>query len=260
MQSNIFIELLFYFWGGISGLLFCSIAAIETKRLIKKLKWVYNDWLTIAWIISYLIMFLFMMVNLVLDLIADKAYERYRWIWFYLLWFFLKMFEVLSISYPILLVIYYTKLSDLRENKTFSQVKKSINRLELILLSIIWTVVLSYFLLGTLPNIIIYADEQCEVLPRKSHNSKFSTRWIVFNKIRDYAFYYYESLNCVLIIIQIVVFMHIRKTMKSKLHYYYKSAMYELKVLLVSHGTFLVFTTLLNIGFLVDHRCYEFYL
>ena len=230
------------------------------KRLILKLRWVYNDWLTILSIISYLIMFLFMMANLVLDLIRDSEIERYRWIWFYWWWFFLKTFEVLSISYPILLVIYYTKLSDLRKNKTFNEVKKSINRLELLVIFSIWLILLSYFIIGTLPNIYIYSEEGCKVLPRKGSNSGYSSSWIAFNKIRDIAFYYYECFNSFLFIIQFVVFNHIKKTMKYKLHFYYQTAMYELRVLLITHGTFIAFTTFLNISFLIGHNSYSFYL
>ena len=142
-----------------------------------------------------------------------------------------------------LLVIYYTKLSDLRNNKAFGEVKKSINRLEIIVMIVILLVLLSYFTICTLPNIVIYADKGCEPLLRKGDTSDLSQTCIVFNRIRQYAFYYYESLNSALIIILIIVFRHIKKTMKHKLFYYYKTAMKELKVLLISHGTFLVFAT-----------------
>ena len=260
MSSSIYIEWLFYFWGAMSGILFLWVTIIQIRRLIIKLKWIYNDWLTILSIISYLMMYAFMMAYLVLDLIRNPKHDRYRWIWYYLMIFFLKIFEVLSISYPILLVIYYTKLSDLRQNKTFEEVKKSIKRLERFVIFVICLVIVSYLLITTLPKIGIYADKECENIRRKEHASDMSQRWIVFNKMQDYGLYFGQFLNIALLITQLVIFRHIRRTMKSKLFYYYNTAMNELKVLLFSHGTFTIFAILINFSYLVGFKCHNFYL
>ena len=92
------------------------------------------------------------------SLAKKDALERYKWISYSIMWFFLRMFEVTSMSYPILLIIYYTKLSDLRNDKPFSEVKRSINRLELAAILTILSILILYLIVATLPNIVIYSE------------------------------------------------------------------------------------------------------
>ena len=67
------------------------------------------------------------------------------------------MFEILSMSYPVLLIIYYTKLGDLQKNKPFEEVKRSINRLEVTVIVTISIALLIHLMITTVPNIVIYA-------------------------------------------------------------------------------------------------------
>ena len=105
-------------------------------------------------------MLLFMIPNIAFSLIHDQHPDKYKWMCYYLVWFFLRAFEVLNIVYPILLVIYYTKLYELNHNKTFDQVKRVINRLELIVILIIASILIVYLAIGTVPNFAILIDSE----------------------------------------------------------------------------------------------------
>ena len=254
-----FIELIYYAWGISSGLIFAFLTVIQVKRLYQKLTWVYNDLINIISLVVYLAMVLFMMINIILSLMRIDSLERYKWMSYYLQWLFLRMFEILCIFYPILLAIYYTKLCDLN-TRTFDEVKKTINRLELIVILCIALILVTYLIISVLPNFAILIDSNWKLLSQKDNFSSFSGRWVFFNKMRNFAFYYYNALNVILFSVQIIVFMHIKRTMKHKLYYYYNSAMHELKVLLFSHIAFLVFNTMLNVSFLISENGYNFYL
>ena len=261
MGTKIIPEIIFYLWGTVSASILIVLTAIQIRRLINKLKWVYNDWLIITWIFSYLWMFIFMILIISFSLTKKDALEKYKWISYSIMWFFLRMFEVTSMSYPILLIIYYTKLSDLRNDKPFNEVKRSINRLELAAIFTILSILMLYLIVATLPNIVIYSENNWEDIFDKHHKSgSFSLPWKISFHIRTAAFYFYELLNIVLLVIQIMIFRHIKKTMKHKLHYYYELAMKGLKILLFSHLPFLISNTLLNAGFLFGKNDYNFYL
>ena len=89
---------------------------------------------------------------------SDINLDDTRWITQNIMWFFFRMFELLTMSYPILLIIYYTKLGDLHKNKSFEKVKRSINRLELTVILTISVVLCIHLTISTIPNCIIYAD------------------------------------------------------------------------------------------------------
>ena len=164
-------------------------------------------------------------------------------------------------TYPILFIIYYTKLSDLRNGKPFSEVKKSINRLELAAIFTIISIITICFISGNIPNIVMYSQKNWDQMPEKVLQSrKTEPSWRKFSHMRKAAFYSYELLNITLLVIQWVIFCYIKKTMKYKLNYYYERAMKGLKILLFSHLPFLISNTLLNAGFLFGKNDYNFYL
>ena len=261
MSAKFALDLIFYCSGILPGLLFTILSVIQVKRLIQRIKWVYNDWLIITWLISYLCVFVLLIAYIIISLISSKNLNDTRWILYNIMWFFLRMFEVLSMSYPVLLIIYYTKLGDLQKNKPFEEVKRSINRLEVTVIVTISIALLIHLMITTVPNIVIYAYPDWDVFEDwKEDTSKFNDSWKVFNYIRKYALYYYQVFNITLWIIQALVFWHIKKTMKTKLFYYYQRAMKELRILLISHISLLALNTLLNFGFLFVENGYSFYL
>ena len=61
----------------------------------------------------------------------------------------------MNIAYPVLLVVYYTKLSELKENKTFDEVKKSINKQELIIITASAVIIVFHTIISTVPDILM---------------------------------------------------------------------------------------------------------
>ena len=148
-------DILFYFWGILPLILLSVLTIIQLKRLKRKIWWIYSDWLSISSIMSSLIAFLFMKWGIILSLIQSKKLDNYRWISFYWLWVFMKIFELLTMYYPVLLVIYYTKLGGLQNNRTFREVKKSINRLELWGILLLSFLFILYLMIGIVPHVFI---------------------------------------------------------------------------------------------------------
>ena len=265
MENKTILNVIFYLWGIASIIMFFGLTAIQLKRLIKKLKWVYIDWLVVTWILSYLWMFIFMILTISFSLadnsVNNDEHKKYRWISYSIMWLFIRMFEVVSITYPVLFIIYYTKLSDLRNDKPFNEVKKSINRLELVAILTIILIITICFIIGTIPNIVMYSKKNWhQMLENDSRSRNSNSSWEKFRQLRNAAFYFYELLNIVILVIQGVIFCYIKKTMKYKLNYYYERAMKGLKILLLSHYPFLISNTLLNAGFLTTENDYNFYL
>ena len=71
-----------------------------------------------------------------------------------IMWIFSDIFQILNVVYPILLIIYYTKLSDLKKNKTFAQVKRWINRAEFTLILISTAMIVFTTVDAILPRIL----------------------------------------------------------------------------------------------------------
>ena len=261
MAKETILNVILYLWGIASIIIFVVLTAIQLKRLRKKLKWVYIDWLVVTWILSYLWMFIFMILTISFSLAEKDELQRYRWISYSIMWLFIRIFQVVSMTYPILFIIYYTKLSDLRNGKPFSEVKKSINRFELAAIFTIISIITICFIFGTIPNIVMYSQKNWDqMLEKVLQSRKTEPSWKKFYHMRKAAFYSYELLNITLLVIQWVIFCYIKKTMKYKLNYYYERAMKGLKILLFSHLPFLISNTLLNAGFLFGKNDYNFYL
>ena len=145
-------------------ILLSVLTVIQLKRLKRKILWIYSDWLSISSIMSSLIAFMFMKWDIILSLIQSKKLDNYRWISFYWLWVFMKIFELLIMYYPVLLVIYYTKLGGLQNNRTFREVKKSINRLELWGILLLSFLFLPYLMIGIVPHVLYRIWQKLRVL------------------------------------------------------------------------------------------------
>ena len=257
MQADLFLKLIFYFSGIVPWIVFSILSAIEIRRVIQKLRWVYNDWLIITWIISYLGMFISMVIYIIISLLQDKDMWKLRWVSYNFLWFFLRLFEMLTLSYQILLIIYYTKLYGLHRGKSFEQVKRTINRWELFLIVIISFILILQLWLTIIPQIIIYSDKNWKSNSETKDISKFSTLWILCNRVRGFAFYYYQVMNTIQGVGQCLIVWYVKRTMRNKLYYYYKRAMRELIILLISHLALLISNIVANFGLLDAYISYS---
>ena len=73
------------------------------------------------------------------------------------MWVLLDMFQIINSIYSMLLVVYYSKLSELEENKTFTEVKRWINRLELVLFMIASIFILITAIVSIIPHLVHFA-------------------------------------------------------------------------------------------------------
>ena len=111
-----------------------SMSYIHLLRIIDKLKWYYNDWIIILCLIWFLLSFLCLLVWYATDffdsvdsVIISMLTSDLRWVFFF-------TFEIMNMIYSILLMVYCLKLSSLIRGHTFAEVKKRINRIEIIII------------------------------------------------------------------------------------------------------------------------------
>ena len=107
----------FILTAGLPQILFAILTVLLWRRLIKKIKWVYNDWLIIFWLIVSIIALILSIIYFIWSLFNFSFLSQFGFISYVLMWVFIDMFEILNTVYSVILIVYYSKLSDLKKNK-----------------------------------------------------------------------------------------------------------------------------------------------
>ena len=228
-----------------------TLVVVLWKRLVERIKWTYNEWLIINWLISAILLLIFQMVQSIWQNFDSSVSVYFGTMSWAIMWVFSNMFQVLNAVYPLLLIIYYSKLSDLRK-KTFKQVKTWINRVEfmLIIVSLVIIFVMAFF--NLLPRILYISYSW-----NKDDSGDMCN---VSKKLSDTLYYFAIVFDAFFALAQTLIFLWIKITMRRKLYFFYNRAIKELKIIFVCNEIFLLTNLILLTIALRYNKYLHFYL
>ena len=213
----------------------------NNKTIIRKIRWVYNDWILIIWWISFLLMYLGNLIAFVASFWEDIDAVTVRVLSFWFSWSFLLVFQTMSMVYPILLIIYWHKLSLLNKGVIFYEVKKIINRIELfvIITAIIINIIFAW--IQIIPNALIRAYSWVSKVEDKFEKVETNTCSTLF-QICYYATYFDTFVLLWLIFFQTLIYFTLNRIMKRKLHFFYQIVRNDIRKLFIFNIIYLSIT------------------
>ena len=210
-----------------------TIAFIQCIRIKKKIKNQYNDWVLIIWWALYVLNFFWRIIVEITSRIKTQNFVTVTVLFFNIQWVCMYGFEIMTIVYPTLLILYCSQLSYLLRDKTFYQVKKKINWNELIILITAFTIQAIYLGIQVVSAIFIRSNNWYRYQDGK-FEKVHSLKWVKLYKINTFTNIYSDLLLAVtLLLMQIMLYLNLIKTMRTKLYYFYQSTKRQIKILFV---------------------------
>ena len=219
-------------------LLWVYLIAIVAKRMIRKFREQYIDWMYVS-----------IWIGIILTFVQDIIYNLYYWVWFFVWgenkkadniyyiifdYFYYAVFYVtwlLAALYPALLISYWNKLSHLNRGWDFAKVKKKINFVEFSSILIVFSIGMIYWIAYSINAIILYKNDWIGSQDKVDEPERQCRVpiWIKFSK------HPFHLLFCLtLFVLNIVLFKNLKKIMQKRLHYFYQNMREKIQILYIS--------------------------
>ena len=242
----------------IIAILWTVLTIILIIRIVKIIKWQqYIDWVLMAWWMLWLLtlftqacLFVYFWtryftkvklsrIGVTIWVITDNVIR----VFFYGFW-------LMSILYPILLMVYSSQLRYLNQGHLISVIKKKINFIETSSIIAILLFIVAYFVIYNTIEIIAYKKDWIYHL--KNENSKFFWKampWI------NYSQYWIDAIFfTALLIMHVIIYKKLTVVMKTRLHYFYQMTKRKINVLYISGMVYYFFKWLFNLLYIIFGR------
>ena len=212
-------------------------ALIQLIRLIRKIKSQYHDWVYILCWVLYLACFVCAVISHITNqfgslecVIASTLTTTWGWT-------FMLGFEMMTTAYPALLILYCSKLSCLLKGGKFDSIKKNINRIEIFVIVFVPALMITSCIFELIVYILLYQNTWYLLgdSVKKNHTASCDK---IFSVGRVLTTYIGPVIIVFLLISQVLIYFKLKKTMKTRLHYFYHKVKKNIKVLFISNGEF----------------------
>ena len=229
------------------------LTIVQLIRFWKAIKENYIDWILVHWslcsAVACILMCIFFTFSWLPYEYPDGVITMLSFLHSVMFWLFFQVWSLTTL-YPWLLRKYITQLTLLQDGHQFSEVKKSINRYELILIAIVCTGTLTYFTYFAIIDLLVYskncAGEAYIGGLSKGFNGHCATiNW--FNYSEDCIDLVIAS---ILFVFQLVMYRRLNNVMKTRLNYFYPGCKKEIKSLYTWSCIYFI-VRMLYIGFYV---------
>ena len=256
MSEDILVSCLNYTSLVVSNILLASIAIIQLIRFIQRIRSQYIDWIYIAWWVLYIWAYFWGLGELVSGYFTSPNSVTISILFGSIRWVFLYGFQIMNVIYPLLLISYCVQLTDLLKGKSFDSVKKRINSLELVL---IWSTVglLIIYFIWLVSITLLIRTENCFTLDDGLISKVKSEKWDNLFLIDQFVtLYFYLFINCFLLIAQLIIYIKLKRTMSTRLHYFHQKVKKSIKILFLWNVIFLIVSILFDLDYAIENKSF----